>query len=408
MEWIIFGVLLFGFFVEIGLGYLNLKHFLNPLPSELEDIYTAEELEKARGYSKDQFNLGLVDGLKSLVFWAVIIFGGILNQLYEFSFDWLEDEFTAGVWTLGVLFLVNWIMDIPLSYYTQFKLEKKYEQSNYTLNLFISDAFKRLLITLLLGGGLLWLFGAIYELLGTYFWLYFWGVMFLVSVVANLIYIPFILPLFNKLSPLPEGELRNEIESFCSKVGFEVSRLFQMDGSKRSAKANAFFSGLGTNKTIVLFDTLIDKTSKEEITAVLAHEVGHYKKKHTLVNLVLGAFQMLFTLWILGLAINEPLLTAGLGMEKHNIYIALVGFSILYSPVSMLIGWFTNMASRKMEYQADRYAKEHYSGEELISALKKLSINNLSNINPHPAFVGLFHSHPALVDRIKALKTNKE
>lgn len=403
MEWIFIGVLFFGFIVEVGLGYANYKNFMGPIPKELDGVYTAEELEKARSYAKDQFKLGVFDNAKGLVFWLIVILGGVLNQLYQFSLSWLEDEFMAGIWSLGIVFVFNWLLDLPVSYYAQFKLEKKYEQSNYTPKLFVSDAFKKLFLTIFLGGGLLWLFGVVYNLLGVHFWIYFWVLMMVVSIVANLIYIPLILPLFNKLSPLPEGELKDEIQAFCKKNGFEVSRLFQMDGSKRSTKANAFFSGLGPNKTIVLFDTLIDKTSKEEITAVLAHEVGHYKKKHTLINLFLGAVQMLLTMWILGLAINEPILTQGLGMEQHNIYIALIGFSVLYSPISMMFGWFMNIASRKMEYQADEFAAKHYSGNELVSALKKLSVTNLSNINPHPAFVGFFHSHPKLSDRIKAL-----
>ena len=216
-------------------------------------------------------------------------------------------------------------------------------------------------------------------------------------------YTDLIVPIFNKLTPLEAGELRTEIELFAQKVDFPLSNIMVLDGSKRSTKANAYFSGLGGRKKIVLFDTLINEHSKEELTAILAHEVGHYKKKHIFTSMLLGVLQMGFMLYLLKLFIGNELLSQALGADAHSVQLGLIGFTMLYSPVSMLTGILMNLLSRKNEYEADAYAKQHYNGEDLITALKQLSVKNLSNLNPHPSYVWFHYSHPTLLQRMKAI-----
>ena len=246
--------------------------------------------------------------------------------------------------------------------------------------------------------------GFLIEEIGAVFWLVFWAVMVLVMIFVNTFYTALILPIFNKLSPLEEEDLKKDIFEYCDKVGYKLSNLFQMDGSKRSKKANAFFSGMGPKKTIVLYDTLIEGQSKEEITAVLAHEIGHYKKKHTMFNLFFGIVQMFAMMFLLGFAINQPELSSGLGVDEHKFYTGLIAFFILFSPISVLISMLQNILSRKMEYQADAYARDTYDGEKLIDALKKLSVESLTNLNPHPAYVFFNYSHPPIHKRIKAIR----
>ena len=219
----------------------------------------------------------------------------------------------------------------------------------------------------------------------------------------NMFYTKIIVPLFNKQTPLAAGELKDIIEAYSEKVGFRLKNIFVIDGSKRSTKANAYFSGLGSEKRITLYDTLIKNLSNEEIVAVLAHEVGHYKKKHIIYNLVLSIIVTGITLWILSLFINNPILSEALGVEQPSFHIGLVAFGVLYSPISEITGLVMNYISRAFEYQADDFAKETYNAHALISSLKKLSKNNLSNLTPHPATVFVHYSHPTLLQRIRNL-----
>jgi STE24 endopeptidase len=268
----------------------------------------------------------------------------------------------------------------------------------------VLDKLKGYIIGGLLGGGLLALFIWFYESAGNLFWVYAWIAFSGFMILMTTFYASVIVPIFNKLTPLAEGELRSAIEEYCVKVNFKLDNLFVMDGSKRSAKANAFFSGLGSKKKIVLFDTLIKNHTNEELVAVLAHEAGHYKKKHTQGGVILSVLQTGLMLYILSLVIDSPLLAQALGSEIQSFHLGILVFGLLYSPLSMVMGIGMNMLSRKNEYEADAYARETYSSEALQSALKKLSVDNLSNLLPHPAYVFFHYSHPTLLQRLSALK----
>jgi len=240
------------------------------------------------------------------------------------------------------------------------------------------------------------------------FWIYAWLVVAVFSIFMSMFYSNLIVPLFNKQTPLKEGELRSSIEDFAQKVGFKLDNIFVIDGSKRSAKANAYFTGLGPKKRIVLYDTLINDMETDELVAVLAHEIGHYKKNHIIQGLIISLIQTGIVLFIFSLLIDSPLLSKALGVEEPNFHIGLIAFGILYSPVSFVLGIFMNMLSRKNEYQADAFAAKNYRPEALASALKKLSVKNLSNLTPHPKYVFFNYSHPPLLERLNHLKTFEE
>jgi STE24 endopeptidase len=238
---------------------------------------------------------------------------------------------------------------------------------------------------------------------GQWFWLIAWGVITAFTLFMFMFYSNLIVPLFNKQKPLEEGALRDEIENFAGKVNFRLKNIYVIDGSKRSSKANAYFTGLGPKKRVVLYDTLINDHTNEELVAVLAHEIGHYKKKHTLTGVIQSILQTGLMLFILSLFINKPFLSEVLGAENPSFHMGLIAFGLLYSPISLVLGMLSNTISRKNEYAADRYAGMKYSAEALSDALKKLSVNNLSNLRPHPAFVFFYYSHPPLLKRLEAL-----
>jgi STE24 endopeptidase len=256
----------------------------------------------------------------------------------------------------------------------------------------------------IVGGGILALIIWFYQSTGTNFWLYAWGLVAVFVLFMNMFYSKLIVPLFNKQTPLEAGDLRDKIAAYAETVGFKLDKIFVIDGSKRSTKANAYFSGFGSEKRVTLYDTLINDLDEDEIVAVLAHEVGHYKKKHVIFNLISSILLTGLTLYILSLFISNPMLSNALGVEIPSFHIGLIAFGMLYSPISEITGLIMNLFSRKFEYQADDYAKNTFKAEPLITSLKKLSKNSLSNLTPHPAYVFMHYSHPTLLERIRNLR----
>jgi STE24 endopeptidase len=283
-------------------------------------------------------------------------------------------------------------------------IEKKYGFNTMTIRTFITDHIKSWFIALLVGAPVLGLITWFYYKTGKNFWLYAWGLITVFSVFINLFYSELIVPLFNRQTPLQEGSLRTQIETFAHKTGFKLRNIYIIDGSKRSTKANAYFSGFGPKKRIVLYDTLQKELSEEEIVAVLAHEIGHYKKKHVLVTLLFSVLLTGFMLFLFSLVVNNPELSQALGSKNTSFHLGLIVFGILYSPLSLIIGLFSNYISRKNEFEADRFVKENFKPELLAEALKKLSVKNLSNMMPHPAYVFFHYSHPPLLGRLEKLE----
>jgi STE24 endopeptidase len=303
----------------------------------------------------------------------------------------------------GIIALASDIISIPFSVYEIFVIEEKYGFNKTTPRIFVTDKLKGYLLGLLLGVPLVALIVWFYTVTGKSFWLYTWGLVVFFLVFMNMFYSDLIVPLFNKQTPLPEGDLRNAILALAEKAGFPIKDIYVIDSSKRSTKSNAYFTGLGPRKRIVLYDTLIQDLSPEEITATLAHEIGHYKLKHTRLGLILSVIQTGITLFILSLFIDNPGLSRALGSEQQGFHLSLIAFGLLYSPISMVLGLGANLISRKHEYAADRFAAKLGLSHSLISALKKLSAKNLSNLTPHPAYVFFHYSHPTLLQRMKAL-----
>jgi STE24 endopeptidase len=283
-------------------------------------------------------------------------------------------------------------------------IEKKYGFNTMKIRTFITDHIKSWLIALLVGAPVLGLITWFYYKTGKNFWIYAWGLITLFSVFINLFYSELIVPLFNKQTPLQEGSLRTRIESFAIKTGFKLKNIFVIDGSKRSTKANAYFAGFGPRKRIVLYDTLEKELTEEEIVAVLAHEIGHYKKKHVLRTLLSSVVLTGLMLYLFSLVVNNPMLSQAVGSEKTSFHLGLIVFGILYSPLSLLIGMLSNYISRRNEFEADRFVLENFKPEILATALKKLSVKNLSNMMPHPAYVFFHYSHPPLLSRLEKLE----
>lgn len=396
-------ILLLQFLVENILGYLNAKHYGDPIPKDLEDVFDPEEYQKSQEYQKTNYRFGLLSSIFSLVITlAFLLFGGF-EWADQLARTFGDNEIVVTLIFFGIITVGSDILVTPLSYYQTFVIEERFGFNKSTKKLFLIDKFKGWLMMAILGGGVITLAMWFYQWAGPNFWLYVWGLVTVIIVFMNLFYSKLIVPLFNKQTPLEDGSLKSKIEAYASKVGFELKNIFVIDGSKRSTKANAYFSGFGREKRVTLYDTLIKDLEEEEIVAVLAHEVGHYKRKHIIFNLVASIATLGLTLFILSLFINNPEVSKAIGVSQPSFHAALIGFGILYSPISELTSLVMNFLSRKFEYQADDYAKTTFTAKPLITSLKKLSKNSLSNLTPHPAYVFMHYSHPPLIARIKNL-----
>ncbi|MEZ5106731.1 MAG: M48 family metallopeptidase [Draconibacterium sp.] len=403
--WVIIAIIAIDFLFEKYLDYLNTTTMSDKLPEEVKGIYDEEKYKKQQAYQRENNRFGMIAGTFSFaITLAMFLFYGFA-LVNDWAWDFTSNAILAAFIFFGILMFSSDILQTPFSVYDTFVIEEKYGFNKTTVKTFILDKVKGWLIGALIGGGLLALIIFIYQKTQNMFWIYAWLVVTTFTVFMAMFYSNLIVPLFNKQTPLEEGELRNAIQQFSEKVGFKLDNIFVINGSKRSTKANAYFTGLGSRKRIVLYDTLINDLETEELVAVLAHEIGHYKKKHVIQGLFISIIQTGVVLFIFSLLIDSPVLSKALGVEEPNFHIGLVAFGILYSPVSFVLGIFMNMLSRKNEYQADEFAAVHYKPAPLASALKKLSVTNLSNLTPHKTYVFFNYSHPTLLQRLAFLKT---
>ncbi len=391
------------FFFEKWLDILNAKHYKDPIPSNLIDIFNEEEYFKSQKYKFTNFKFHLIESIFSFLFIIILLSIGFFGKIDQWIVKITSNTILQSVLFFILLYIGSWIISLPFSFYQTFWIEEKFGFNKTTKKLFIGDALKNLLIgiilIIILGGSITW----IYYKTGENFWLYALAVMSFFILLINLFYTSVFLPLFNKLNPLEEGSLKKKLSLLAHKTKYKIDKIFVIDGSKRSTKANAFFSGLGPKKKVVLYDTLLEDLTPEEVTAVLAHEIGHYKKKHIIFNLLLSLFTTGVFLYLFSLFINNKDLAYALGANRSSFHIGLIAFGILFIPISFILNIITNYLSRKFEYQADNYAKQYWKKEELVSALKKLSKKSLSNLTPHKCYVFFHYSHPPLKDRINAL-----
>ncbi len=407
--WCIITILVLNFAVDAILDHLNEKSANINLPKEVEGIYDAEKYRKQQEYFKINNKFSAVSDIFNFIV--------IMLMFFFFGFSFVDNiaRSCTDNWMLisliffGILYFANEIITIPFSWYQTFRIEEKFGFNKMTPKIFCLDLVKEWLMSIILGGCIAALLMLFYQYTGKYFWIIAWVVIAIINIFMMMFYSSLILPLFNKQTPLPDGELRTEIEKFCEKVGYQIENLYVMDGSKRSTKANAFFTGLGAKKRIILYDTLINTLSTEEIVAVLAHEIGHYKHKHTRTMLAISLANMAIMFFLLSLILGTPeegnlYVAQALGSEKASFHFGVLVFGILYTPISTILSIGLNCLSRHNEYQADAFARDNGLAEPLANALKKLSISSLSNLTPHPAYVFVNYSHPTLLQRLDNLK----
>ena len=397
-------IILLNFFKDSILDYLNSTYFNNEIPKIISDIYDNEKYLKSQEYKKIQYKFNRISSIYSLLILLLFFYFDGFLIIDNYCRSLFDSEIIISLSFFGIIYFGNDILSIPFSLYYTFIIEERFGFNKTSFKTFITDKLKSWLLTILFGGGILSFIIFQFESIGQNFWIVAWIFMSILTVLINGLYAQVIVPLFNKQTKLEDGELKSEIEKYSKNVGFNLSNIFIIDGSKRSTKANAYFSGFGKQKRVTLYDTLINKLNKEQIVAVIAHEIGHYKKNHIIFNLLFSIIQTGIMLYILSLLIYLPLFSEALNIDNHSFHIALVTFSILYTPISEISSLIINLFSRKFEYEADKYADKSFDGKYLIQALKVLTKDSLSNLTPHPKYVWWHYSHPTLLERINQLR----
>ena len=404
---IILAALLVDYFLHALSRFLDLKNMSTNLPDEFIDHYSSEEYTRSQEYLRENTRFSYFTSSFDLMVILLVIFLGIFNILDLWIRDFGFSPLISGLIFFGVLFFIQDIISTPFSLYRTFVIEEKFGFNKTTPKTYILDKLKSYMLLLILGSLVLSLILYFFESFGDMAWLYAWMVMSAFLVLVQPLFTLVIAPMFNTFTPLEDGELKDKINQFARQVNFPISRIDVMDGSRRSSKANAYFSGLGKNKRIALFDTLIEKHSVDELVSIIAHEVGHYKKKHNIKGIVLGVIQTGIMFFMLSIFLNNSQLFAAFRMDNLSVYASLVFFSILYSPIELIMSFAGNAISRKHEFEADAFARKSIgTGEHLIEGLKKLTVTNLGNLTPHPLTVWLSYSHPPVLNRILSLRNN--
>ncbi len=406
--YLLLGITTFDFLFDKVLSYLNDKNRKLPVPQKLQGIYDEEQYKKSQEYHRVSNNFSMLTSALSFAVTMCMLYFGWFGELDTWLRGVAPLNIVASLYFFGILYFASDILTIPFQLYSTFVIEERFGFNKTTLKTFITDKLKGYLLAILIGGIILTTLIWLVFSLGSDFWFYFWIIITVFMVFVNMFYTTLIVPLFNKLTPLGDGELKTAIEAYSQKVGFPLTNIFVIDGSKRSSKGNAFFSGLGKNKKVVLYDTLIEKHTTDELVAVLAHEVGHFKKKHIIWSMVLGVLQTGVMLYLLSLMIFNSEVSYAMGGQTTAMHLNILAFGILFSPLSKVTGVLMNVFSRKNEYEADAYAATTYRKEPLIDALKKLTSDNLGNLTPHPLYVFFNYSHPTLLQRMEAMEQLSE
>ena len=402
---IILATIAIDFILDITSNYLNLKSLSKELPEEFDDVYDEDTYAKSQEYTKVRTKFGFLTGAFDLLVVLSVWFSGGFNWLDQIVRSWGFGELVTGLLYIGILILAKAILNLPFSIYSTFVIEERFGFNKTTPKTFVLDLLKGLGIGLLIGtpllAGILWFF--MYA--GDLAWVYAWAAVTVFTLVMQYVAPTWIMPLFNKFTPLEEGELRSAIEDYADKVDFPLQGLYVIDGSRRSSKSNAFFTGFGKNKRVALYDTLIENHTVQELVAVLAHEIGHYKKNHIIKGMITSVAQTGVLFFLLSIFLNARGLYDAFYMEHMSVYAGLIFFGMLYAPIDMILSVFMQMISRKHEFEADAYAAETTGKpEDMVSTLKKLSKDNLSNLTPHSFYVFLNYSHPPVLQRIQAIR----
>ena len=402
--WLVIVIVVAEYAWSTVLTLLNVRASRQPVPDLLKDLYDEKQYRKQQAYAMANRKFSLLSGaVSTLVTLAIFVFGGFA------AFDAAARSVSSSpvvqalvFW--GIFFLISWAISLPFDIYRTFVIEQRYGFNRSTPKLFAADAVKSLLLNMVIMGAVLAPCVWIYTLAPRWFWLIAWGAVSLFSLFMQYFYSQLIVPLFNKQTPLPEGELRTAIESFAQRVGFRLDNIFVIDSSKRSSKSNAYFTGFGRRKRVVLYDTLMEQLSTEEIVGVLAHEIGHYKHHHTILASLEGFATNLLMFWLFSLFIGSDALASAAGCQATSFHVNLAVFSLIYTPLNLLLDLLTNIISRRHERAADAFAAANGLGSAEASALKKMSAKSLANLTPHPVVVFTEYSHPTLYERVKALQ----
>ena len=402
-------ILFFEYLLSFIVRTLNLMALDPKLPEEFKDTFDSDKYIKSQEYTRTNSKFSYVTSTFSLLITLIFIYGGIYNIIDQWLIGFLENKIIIGLLFFGLLTLITDIISLPFSIYSTFVIEEKFGFNKTTYATFFFDKIKGYFLMIIIGAPVLSVILYFFETFPKeYSWIYAWALITIFSLIMQPIFNILIAPMFNKFTPMPEGPLLDKIKNYLQKVNFPVKKLEVMDGSKRSSHSNAYFSGLGKNKRIALFDTLLEQMDDDEIVAVIAHEVGHYKLKHIHSGIILGAIQSGIMFYILSLFLMDEMLFEAFYMDNISVYASLLFFSTLYTPISMLVGFLFSYISRKNEFAADAFsAKTSKLPDSLITGLKKMSKENLSNLTPHWLNVMLNYSHPPVIDRIIALRKFK-
>ena len=404
---IILFVIVVNYLLDLFSGLLNYRSFNDKIPSNVRDIYNKEEYDKSQKYKKENFRFNLFISSYSFIILVIVLYSGYFGVLDSTIRNYtLENEISPSVLFFFSIYLINDIILLPFQFYRVFVIEQKYGFNTMSLKTFILDKLKGYLLTLIVGLIVIVPLLILILLFPQSFWIYSWILLSFFMIFLNMFYTSLIVPLFNKLTPIDDGDLKDSLNSYAEKVGFSLSNIFVINGSKRSKKANAFFTGFGKNKKIVLYDTLIKNHTIDELVAVLAHEVGHYKLRHVISNLVISIATTGFMLFLMSKFLFNSEVSYALGGNVSFRHLEILAFFILYTPISRFINILVFIKSRKNEYEADNFAISTFKKSPLVSALKKLSRDNLTNLTPHPLFEFINYSHPSLSKRLRSIELN--
>lgn len=405
---IIIAFLLLSFIISFVSDRLNVKNMNDVLPEEFVGYYDEGKYKKSQNYLKDKTKFSFISSSISLVVSIAFILIGGFNYVDVFARGFGYGEIVSGIIFIVVLVLLMEILQIPFAAYNTFVIEEKYGFNKTSVKTFITDIIKNLFLIFVIGIPVFSLIVWFFMEFSSFAWIYASVTVILFELLITFIAPVFIMPLFNKYVPLEDGELKTELEKYAEKQNFKMKGLYKMDGSKRSTKTNAFFTGFGKFRRIVLFDTLIEKHTTQELVSVLAHEMGHYKKGHILKFMIMSFLNTVIIFFLLSLFIGNKELFAAFKMQEISVYGALIFFGFLYTPISMFLSVIQNVISRKYEYEADAYSVTTYKNpQSMIQALKKLSVDNLTNLTPHKMKVFMEYSHPPVLERIKAIRNIK-
>jgi len=401
-------VILAVFMLDTILSMLNLKYRDQPVPDNVADVYHHEEYQKWLNYTMENHRLSILENILYTAGLILFLILGFFPALANAAESFMADPILQTLLFLGFCFLISFFFKIPFSWYRTFSIESRYGFNKSTKRTFLLDQLKIILLSLGFGSIILYVLLSLYQRMGSGFLLYAWLFVMLVLLMVNILYTRVFIRIFNKLSPLPEGELKEKIEILAKNTGYEIKKISVIDASKRSGRLNAFFTGFGKFKHIVLYDTLLQKCGTDETVSVLAHEIGHAKHKDVVRNILISMLQIAVYLTLLTFFLSSPNFAKAFGFYEVHLGFAIILFGILMRPLSILISIPLSAVSRKAEYKADVFAKEAGYKTALISALKVLARENFSNLTPHPLVVKLTYSHPPISKRIEALASESQ